>query len=167
MKLSRIAAGCWAFGPEHWDHRLRRSLAKVCRNHRDPGWNHKHRNGSPKVVRQDGNLIVETNRGAFAARNVINCAGLHSDRVSRMAGLGAGSQDRTFPRGVLRSGSSARTPGANTHLSRAGSKVSVSRRAFYPPRSRAALTPGRMPCWRSNERVTSAPISTCGILPEP
>jgi (S)-2-hydroxyglutarate dehydrogenase len=40
-----------------------------------------------KVVRQDGNLIVETNRGSFSTRNVINCAGLHSDRVSRMAGL--------------------------------------------------------------------------------
>jgi (S)-2-hydroxyglutarate dehydrogenase len=40
-----------------------------------------------KVVRQDGNLIVETNRGSFSARSVINCAGLHSDRVSRMAGL--------------------------------------------------------------------------------
>ncbi len=38
------------------------------------------------VVRRGSEMIVETNRGAFAAGNVINCAGLHSDRVSRMAG---------------------------------------------------------------------------------
>ena len=31
-------------------------------------------------------MVIETTRGAFSARNVINCAGLHSDRVSRMAG---------------------------------------------------------------------------------
>jgi L-2-hydroxyglutarate oxidase LhgO len=39
-----------------------------------------------RVVQQDAELIVETTRGAFAARNVINCAGLHSDRISQMAG---------------------------------------------------------------------------------
>jgi len=39
-----------------------------------------------KVVRQGSEMVVETTRGAFAGRNVINCAGLHSDRVSRMAG---------------------------------------------------------------------------------
>src|SRR6266852_2087130 len=36
-----------------------------------------------KVVRQASEMMVETTRGAFAAKNVINCAGLHSDRVSR------------------------------------------------------------------------------------
>jgi L-2-hydroxyglutarate oxidase len=39
-----------------------------------------------KVVRGDQEMIVETTRGAFGARGVINCAGLQSDRVSRMAG---------------------------------------------------------------------------------
>ena len=39
-----------------------------------------------KVVRQGSETVVETTRGAFAGRNVINCAGLQSDRVSRMAG---------------------------------------------------------------------------------
>ena len=38
------------------------------------------------VVQQDARLIIETTRGPFAARNVINCAGLHSDRISQMAG---------------------------------------------------------------------------------
>jgi L-2-hydroxyglutarate oxidase len=39
-----------------------------------------------RVVRRSTEMIVETTRGAFAAGNVINCAGLHSDRVSQMAG---------------------------------------------------------------------------------
>jgi L-2-hydroxyglutarate oxidase len=38
------------------------------------------------VVQRDAELVVETARGAFAAKNVINCAGLHSDRISQMAG---------------------------------------------------------------------------------
>jgi L-2-hydroxyglutarate oxidase len=36
--------------------------------------------------RSDGNIVLETTDGALEAQFVINCAGLHSDRVSRMAG---------------------------------------------------------------------------------
>jgi (S)-2-hydroxyglutarate dehydrogenase len=36
--------------------------------------------------RRVGETIVETNRGAYSAGYVINCAGLHSDRIGRMAG---------------------------------------------------------------------------------
>ena len=36
------------------------------------------------VKHSNGGMIVETDRGPIAARMVINCAGLHSDRVSRM-----------------------------------------------------------------------------------
>jgi len=32
-----------------------------------------------------GESVVETNRGSYSTRFVVNCAGLHSDRVSRMA----------------------------------------------------------------------------------
>ncbi len=39
-----------------------------------------------KVAQRNAGLILETTRGAIAARYVINCAGLHSDRVSRLAG---------------------------------------------------------------------------------
>ncbi len=39
-----------------------------------------------RVVPRGGEMMVETTRGTFAAKYVINCAGLHSDRVSRMAG---------------------------------------------------------------------------------
>ncbi len=40
-----------------------------------------------RVSARDSHMMVETTRGTFAAKYVINCAGLHSDRVSRMAGL--------------------------------------------------------------------------------
>ena len=33
-----------------------------------------------------GFTVIETNRGTYEAKLVINCAGLHSDRISRMAG---------------------------------------------------------------------------------
>jgi L-2-hydroxyglutarate oxidase len=38
------------------------------------------------LIRRNGETVVETSRGAFGAGYVINCAGLHSDRVSHMAG---------------------------------------------------------------------------------
>jgi len=43
-----------------------------------------------KIVRSTGQLIVETTGGEFAARAMINCAGLHSDRVARLAGSDPG-----------------------------------------------------------------------------
>jgi (S)-2-hydroxyglutarate dehydrogenase len=38
------------------------------------------------VVRHGAETVIETNRGSLATRFVINCAGLFSDRISRMAG---------------------------------------------------------------------------------
>ncbi|MBZ5570461.1 MAG: L-2-hydroxyglutarate oxidase [Acidobacteriia bacterium] len=37
------------------------------------------------IAHRNGETTVETSRGAFSVRFVINCAGLHSDRVTRMA----------------------------------------------------------------------------------
>jgi len=37
-------------------------------------------------VRSDNAVIVQTRAGDFSARHVVNCAGLYSDRVARMAG---------------------------------------------------------------------------------
>lgn len=37
------------------------------------------------LKRSDGNTLVETTRGAILTKLVVNCAGLHSDHVSRMA----------------------------------------------------------------------------------
>jgi L-2-hydroxyglutarate oxidase len=39
-----------------------------------------------RVIPRGTEMIVETTRGTFGARYVVNCAGLHSDRVSLMAG---------------------------------------------------------------------------------
>jgi (S)-2-hydroxyglutarate dehydrogenase len=38
------------------------------------------------IKRQPDEVVVETNRGEFHARYLINCAGLFSDRIARMAG---------------------------------------------------------------------------------
>ena len=37
------------------------------------------------IVRRAGEVIIETNRGDFVTRCMINCAGLHSDSLARMA----------------------------------------------------------------------------------
>jgi (S)-2-hydroxyglutarate dehydrogenase len=39
------------------------------------------------VVERGGCVVLETNQGEFEARCLINCAGLHSDRVARLAGV--------------------------------------------------------------------------------
>lgn len=38
------------------------------------------------VVRGNGEIVIETARESFTAKFVINCAGLHSDRISSLAG---------------------------------------------------------------------------------
>lgn len=38
------------------------------------------------ITRSSSEIVVETPRGVFSAQSLINCAGLHSDRISRMAG---------------------------------------------------------------------------------
>ncbi|MGA7302242.1 MAG: L-2-hydroxyglutarate oxidase [Candidatus Sulfotelmatobacter sp.] len=38
------------------------------------------------LKRSSNEIVVETNRGAFSTASLINCAGLFSDRISRMAG---------------------------------------------------------------------------------
>jgi len=40
-----------------------------------------------KVVRKGAEITLETSSGAYGAKHVINCAGLHSDIVARMMGV--------------------------------------------------------------------------------
>ncbi|MGH8442123.1 MAG: L-2-hydroxyglutarate oxidase [Nevskiaceae bacterium] len=40
----------------------------------------------------DRHLRIDTPRGEIRARRLVNCAGLHSDRVARMAGVAAGAR---------------------------------------------------------------------------
>jgi L-2-hydroxyglutarate oxidase LhgO len=42
--------------------------------------------GATAIKRLSDGIVVETSRGAFSTAALINCAGLHSDRISRMAG---------------------------------------------------------------------------------
>jgi len=42
--------------------------------------------GATGIRRSANEIVVETSKGAFSTHSLINCAGLHSDRVSRMAG---------------------------------------------------------------------------------
>jgi len=44
-------------------------------------------------VSETGNaVVVRTSRGAFRARTLVNCAGLHSDRVARLCGVETGTK---------------------------------------------------------------------------
>jgi len=43
-----------------------------------------------KLVKSNGNLVVETNNQTYKSRNLINCAGLQSDRIARECGLDPG-----------------------------------------------------------------------------
>jgi L-2-hydroxyglutarate oxidase LhgO len=43
-------------------------------------------NAALAIKRTANEIVVETNRGAFSATSMINCAGLFSDRISHMAG---------------------------------------------------------------------------------
>ncbi|TBL75723.1 L-2-hydroxyglutarate oxidase [Paenibacillus thalictri] len=40
-----------------------------------------------RIDESGGQVRVETNRGAFTAKKLINCAGLHSDRIVRKSGM--------------------------------------------------------------------------------
>jgi (S)-2-hydroxyglutarate dehydrogenase len=44
------------------------------------------------ILEKDGGVVVETDTGPIRARMVVNCAGLHSDRVARLAGVEPGLQ---------------------------------------------------------------------------
>ncbi len=57
-------------------------------------------------------------RGTFRARYVINCAGLYSDAITRMAGVADRSRDHSLSRRVLRGAAGTAPPGARPDLSR-------------------------------------------------
>jgi L-2-hydroxyglutarate oxidase len=40
-----------------------------------------------RIVREGGGIVLETGRGEVRCRHLVNCAGLQSDRVARMAGV--------------------------------------------------------------------------------
>src|SRR5262249_14843996 len=42
--------------------------------------------GATAIRRSSNEIVIETPKGVFSTSSLINCAGLHSDRISRMAG---------------------------------------------------------------------------------
>ena len=42
------------------------------------------------IARSNGRVVLETVLGAFEARHMINCAGLHSDHIARLTGIDPG-----------------------------------------------------------------------------
>ncbi|WP_395719685.1 L-2-hydroxyglutarate oxidase [Prosthecobacter sp.] len=67
------------------------SYRKVCLEYlqqiEDRGGVVKFRTQVQRVTDRGGVQVIETNAGEYEAKFVINCAGLHSDRVARAAGL--------------------------------------------------------------------------------
>lgn len=45
-----------------------------------------------RIVENNGQKVLETTRGDFATRFLINCGGLHSDRVARLGGADPGAR---------------------------------------------------------------------------
>jgi len=44
------------------------------------------------ISETSGAVVMRTNKGSFRARTLVNCAGLHSDRVARLCGVEAGTK---------------------------------------------------------------------------
>jgi L-2-hydroxyglutarate oxidase LhgO len=52
----------------------------------DQGGEIRTRHQVQKILRADGGIVVETTQGAVSGKFLINCGGLHSDRLARLAG---------------------------------------------------------------------------------
>ena len=64
--------------------RVCRRLAADHRRKREPRRHRRPRR--PRIRRDNGRAIVETTAGEFAAKQIVNCAGLYSDRVTQLSG---------------------------------------------------------------------------------
>ena len=85
---------------------------------------------------------------------LVNCAGLHSDRVARLAGLTPAGADRPVPRRVLRAAPGAPRPRPEPDLPGARPAVPVPRRAPHPHDRRQRARRARTPCSPSPARAT-------------
>ena len=75
-----------AGGAFHGCYRLRAGLRKVCRVDFCRGGTVLTSAAATGIRRLADEIVVETSRGSFSTDSLINCAGLFSDRISRMAG---------------------------------------------------------------------------------
>lgn len=88
-------------------------------------------NACVESMEQTETVRVNTSTGIVEARQVINCAGLHSDKSGSSKRLAHEGIDRSFSRRILRADSLGRPSLQNVDLSRPGSSFSISRSAFY------------------------------------
>ncbi len=118
------------------------------------------------IARGNGETVLETSRGSLSTKYVINCAGLHSDRVSRMAGektevtivpFRGEYYDLTQSENIWFAACSIPCP------------ISVFRFSACILRggSVAGWMPDRTPCWHSSEKVIDEPISASRTRPPP
>ena len=106
-------------------------FARICGADPRAGWIDSASVGVTNLQRSASEIVVETSRGAFTTTHLINCAGLFSDRISRMAGDDPEGRNRSLSRRILRHHSRAGFAGARSHLSRARSAVSLSWCSFH------------------------------------
>ena len=106
---------------------------------------------------RNGGVEIATGTEVLRADALVNCAGLHSDRVARLAGLTPAATDRAVPRRVLHAAPGRAPPGARADLPGAGPDAAVPRRAPDPdarrqrarrPERRAGAAPRGLPLAR-------------------
>jgi len=90
-----------------------------------------------RVTQADGGLALETEGGEIRCRGLVNCAGLQSDRVARLAGADPGVRIVPFP--------ACTSPGS----------------------WEAASRPGRTRCWPSSAKATRGRASPSATPPPP
>ena len=75
--------------------------------------------------------VVQTPVGEFAAKAVVNCGGLHSDRITRMSGQPAAAKIVPFRGEILRIKAGSPSPLPEPDLPRAGPELPVSGSALH------------------------------------
>ena len=116
------------------------------------------------IRRDTSQAVVESAAGEFAAEQVVNCAGLYSDRVARLSGVKPSALILPF-RGEFYT----LKPEAY-HLVRGliyplAIRTFRSSASISPRSSTAASNAGRMRCWPSPAKVIATPTSICATWP--
>ena len=110
-------------------------------------------------------LVLETARGALRCRALVNCAGLHCDRVARLCGVDPRVRIVPFR------GEYYELVPERQHLVRhliypvPDPALPVPRRALHPHGAGRRRGRARTRCWRWRARATRAPASRCATPP--
>ena len=91
-----------------------------------------------------------------SARLLVNCAGLHADRVARQLGASTPVADRALPGRVLHAATGAHGARARADLPGPGPGAALPRRALHAQTSAATSRPVPTPCWPVRARATAS-----------